>query len=65
MSPKMRFRQYTSPNENFEYGYPHSNAMVTFLHKNVSQNIGCSSQRPVAASFINPLVSCIKSLFSL
>ena len=23
-------RQYTSPNENFEYGYPHSNALFTF-----------------------------------
>ena len=21
-------RQYTSPNENFEYGYPHSNALL-------------------------------------
>ena len=27
-------RRYTSPNENFEYGYPHSNAVLTFfLHK--------------------------------
>ena len=24
-------RRYTSPNENFEYGYPHSNAPITFL----------------------------------
>ena len=23
-------RRYTSPNENFEYGYPHSNALLTF-----------------------------------
>ena len=23
-------RQYTSPNENFEYGYPHSNALLQF-----------------------------------
>ena len=23
-------RQYTSPNENFEYGYPHSNALLNF-----------------------------------
>ena len=31
---KRDFRQYTSPNENFEYGYPHSNALSTFsLHK--------------------------------
>ena len=24
-------RRYTSPNENFEYGYPHSNALLTFI----------------------------------
>ena len=23
-------RQYTSPNENFKYGYPHSNALLQF-----------------------------------
>ena len=23
-------QQYTSPNENFEYGYPHSNALLQF-----------------------------------
>ena len=26
-------RRYTSPNENFEYGYPHSNALLTFPFK--------------------------------
>ena len=26
-------RRYTSPNVNFEYGYPHSNALLTFSHK--------------------------------
>ena len=26
-------RQCTSPNENFEYGYPHSNALLQFLLK--------------------------------
>ena len=26
-------RRYTSPNENFEYGYPHSNALVQFRLK--------------------------------
>ena len=30
----MYIRRYTSPNENFEYSYPHSNAEVTFLLKN-------------------------------
>ena len=29
-------RRYTSPNKNFEYGYPHSNAPITFpLQKTV------------------------------
>ena len=27
-------RRYTSPNENFEYGYPHSNTLLTFSFKN-------------------------------
>ena len=27
-------RRYTSPNENFEYEYPHSNALLTFPFKN-------------------------------
>ena len=26
-------RRYTSPNENFEYGYPHSNVLSTFTHR--------------------------------
>ena len=26
-------QRYTSPNENFEYGYPHSNALLQFLLK--------------------------------
>ena len=25
---QMYIRQYTSPNNNFEYGYPHSNALL-------------------------------------
>ena len=28
---RMYIQQYTSPNENFEYGYPHSNALLTFF----------------------------------
>ena len=34
-------RQYTSPNENFEYGYPHSNALLTFSLQKVSENVLC------------------------
>ena len=29
--PKQNIQQYMSPNENFEYGYPHSNALRTAL----------------------------------
>ena len=29
----MYIRRYTSPNENFEYGYPHSNALLQFRLK--------------------------------
>ena len=32
--------QYTTSNENFEYGYPHSNALLTFLFKD-SENVLC------------------------
>ena len=32
-------RRYTSPNENFEYGYPHSNALLTFFLQNDSENV--------------------------
>ena len=32
---RMYIRRYTSPNENFEYGYPHSNALlISILPKN-------------------------------
>ena len=32
-------RRYTSPNENFEYGYPHSNALLTFSLQKDSKNV--------------------------
>ena len=34
-------RRYTSPNENFEYGYPHSNALLTFSFQKDSENVLC------------------------
>ena len=34
-------RQYTSPNENFEYGYPHSNSLLTFSLQKDSENVLC------------------------
>ena len=33
--------RYTSPNENFEYGYPHSNALLTFSLQKDSENVLC------------------------
>ena len=34
-------RRYTSPNETFEYGYPHSNALLTFSLQKDSENVLC------------------------
>ena len=34
-------RQYTSPNENFEYGYPHFNALLTFSLQKDNGNVLC------------------------
>ena len=55
-------RRYTSPNENFEYGYPHSNVLLTFSLQKDNGNILCCAIPPVAASCIKPLASCIYSL---
>ena len=63
---KLNFRQYirryTSPNENFEYGYPHSNAQLTFSLQNDSEKVLFLRLRTAAASCIKPLASCIYSL---
>ena len=55
-------RRYTSPNENFEYGYPHSNALLTFSFKKRVKMYFVAHIRPAAASCIKPLASCIYSL---
>ena len=55
-------RRYTSPNDNFEYGYPHSNALLTFFLQKNSENYLVAPTRPAAASCIKPLASCIYSL---
>ena len=40
---KRDFRRYTSPNENFEYGYPHSNALLQFcLINRMSKEMRCN-----------------------
>ena len=55
-------RRYTSPNENFEYGYPHSNAKLTFSLQKDGENVLCCTYTSAAASCIKPLASCIYSL---
>ena len=57
-------RRYTSPNENFEYGYPHSNAPLNFSLKKTVKMYFVVPKRPAAASCIKPLASCIYSLVS-
>ena len=56
------FRRYTSPNENFEYGYPHSNALLTFSLQKDSENVLCCAYTSSDASCIKPHASCIYSL---
>ena len=34
-------RQYTSQNENFEHGYTHSNALLTFFLQKHNENVLC------------------------
>ena len=55
-------RQYTSPNENFEYGYPHSNALLTFSLQKDSENVLFCAYTSSDASCIKSLASCIYSL---
>ena len=43
---RMYIRRYTSPNENFEHGYPHSNALLTFSHQKDSKNVLYAPIRP-------------------
>ena len=52
----------TSSNENFEYGYPHSNALFTFSLQKDRENVLVAPIRPAAANCIKPLASCIYSL---
>ena len=47
---------------NFEYGYPHSNACLTFPLKKTVKMYFVATKRPAAASCIKPLASCIYSL---
>ena len=38
---RMYIQQYPSPNEKFEYGYPNSNALLTFSLQKDSENVLC------------------------
>ena len=55
-------RRYTSPNKNFDYGYPHSNALLNFSLKKTAKMYFVAPIRPSGASCIKPLASCIYSL---
>ena len=59
---RTNIRRYTSPSENFEYGYPHSNALFTFSLKKYSENVLCCAYTSSDVSCIKPLASCIVSL---
>ena len=51
-------RRYTTPNENFEYSYPHSNALLTFSFQKDSENVLCCDYTCRDASCIKLLDSC-------
>ena len=55
-------RRYTSPNDNFEYGYPHSNALLTFSLKNSENVLCCTYTSSGCQLHKKPLASCIYSL---
>ena len=48
-------RQYTSPNENFEYGYPHSNALLQFHLKLERCKPHNSARHPMKCDDINDI----------
>ena len=55
-------RRYTSPNENFEYDYPHSNALLTFSLQKYSENVLYCAYTSSDVTCKKPLASCIYSL---
>ena len=46
-------RRYTSPNENFEYGYPHSNAVLQFELKFERCKPHSAARHPTKGDVIN------------
>ena len=56
-------RRYTSPNENFEYGYPHSNALLQFRLESERWKQHKAARHPTRCDVINdvklfPTVYC-------
>ena len=46
-------RRYTSPNENFEYGYPHSNALFQFRLESKRWKPQKAARHPTKCDVIN------------
>ena len=46
-------RQYTSPNENFEYGYPHSNVLLKFCLEFGALEAHKAARHPTRCDIIN------------
>ena len=60
---RLYIRRYTSPNEYFEYGYPHSNALLQILFKLKRCRAHNASHHPTKCDIINdvklfPIVYC-------
>ena len=50
---RTHIRRYTSPNENFEYGYPHSNALLQFCFKLECCKLYKAARHPTICDVIN------------
>ena len=48
-------RRYTSPNENFEYGYPHSNVLLQFELKLEHSKPHKASCHPMKCDIVNDI----------
>ena len=57
MTSDRTYHDKLSPNEHFEYGYPNSNALLTFSLQKDSGNLVCCAIQSAAFSCIKPLVS--------
>ena len=68
-------RRYTSPNENFEYGYPHSNAFLQFClkfehckpHKAACHPTECDviNDDSISQDILLQIIDCIQSDLAL